>query len=283
MKTFYRVALKVCPPLALLFSIVVTASTMYIEEGISPILIFVCVQVYLNWYCIYSISLSAATLKSTEKRGNSIAIPIRDNNYGKKQIARCPEGRYKFWYCDKCSVYTYKPTQHCVLCKKCFHYRDHHCFFIGGCILRQNMGNFILVCFYTSLACLYSLSVLGPRLNENITARVAQTVPAQTFPHFLHFCFPVAIARLLILGEDTDIMLVTLFDAVFSVFFVCFAYGAWKFYVCLAGKQRYYPHVAMRQNCKELFGSYGLWNILFPYNGLLGSHDVDVKFELKEV
>ncbi|XP_043283711.1 palmitoyltransferase ZDHHC22-like [Venturia canescens] len=283
MRMFYRVALKVCPPLALLFSVVVTASTMYIEEGISPLLLFVCVQVYLNWYCIYSISKNATTMKSTGKRSKSVAISITVEHNTKEEIRQSAEGRYKFWYCDKCCCYTYKPTQHCIPCKKCFHYRDHHCFFVGSCVLRQNMGNFILVCFHTSLACLYSLSVIGPRLNENISRRIAQSPSSQTFPRFLHSCFPVALARLLILGEDTDILLVILFDALFSVFFMCSFYGAWKFYICIIGKQRYYPHVPTRQNVKEIFGSYGLWNVVFPYNGLLGSRDIDGKFELKEV
>ena len=275
MKISNKIALKVCPILALIFSVIVTATTMYINEGISPVLIFTSIQVYLNWYCIYSISRNATTMKSTGRTEKNVAVSIDDKPDQSTT-------RVKYWYCEECCYYTYKPTQHCGPCKKCFHFRDHHCFFIGGCILRQNMGNFILICFYTSYACLYSLLIIGPYLYSSLSNRIAES-NNEIWSTILNFCFPVALARLLIIGENTNILLVLLFDTLFSVSCMCFLYGTWKLYLCLTGRQRYYPQVAIKQNFNEIFGSYGVWNVIFPYNGLLGTRDIDGKYVLKEV
>lgn len=48
-------------------------------------------------------------------------------------------------------------THFCRLCSRVTQSHDHHCFFTGNCIGGRNMRNFIMFCFYTSLACLDSL------------------------------------------------------------------------------------------------------------------------------
>ncbi|XP_011705802.1 PREDICTED: palmitoyltransferase ZDHHC22-like [Wasmannia auropunctata] len=187
---------------------------------------------------------------------------------------------YKFWHCERCRSYMCKPTQHCAYCRKCFHFMDHHCFFLGACVLRQNMGNFILFCFYTSLTCLYSLCVLGPYMYENINHIVRSD--ADYFNIFLNFCFPIALARLLHSRDSSSILLVTVFDTLMSILCICLVLGIWKLHSCLTGKQRY-VNMTGRQNLREIFGSYGLSNIIFPYNGLIGTRDINGKYELKEV
>ncbi|KAK0180313.1 hypothetical protein PV327_005972 [Microctonus hyperodae] len=273
--SYSQIAIKVCPLLALIFSVLVTIVTLYIYEGISPPFIFISIQVYLNWYSICTISRGTMTMQNNSKqfKYNSVAINMNSINDSPPKL--------KYWYCEKCFCYTYKPTQHCGACKKCFHSRDHHCFFIGGCIIQQNMGNFILICFYTSLACLYSLSVVGPYLYDNLKYIV--NLESSVFNIVLNFCFPIAFARLVVAGETSCLLLITLFNILFSVCVLCLIYGSWKLFNCLTGRQRYYPHVAKKQSIQEIFGNHGIYNFLFPYNGLRDSKDIHGNYELKEI
>ncbi|XP_063979528.1 palmitoyltransferase ZDHHC22-like [Diachasmimorpha longicaudata] len=260
--TFYEVAYKICPVLALVFSFLVTVTTLYLNESLSLPFIFISIQVYLNWYSIYAVSNNATTMRdnyTNNERISSVVIRITDEEDSALKL--------KYWYCEKCAHYTCRPTQHCRACKKCFHFRDHHCFFIGGCILEPNMGNFILICFHTSLACIYSSTIIGPYIYESLSEVIGEN--STTFTVFLNFCFPVALARFLITGQGSCLLFVVLFDTLISVSIACFLYGSWKLFSCLSGKQRYYPHIARKQELKEIFGSYGAWNLIFPYNGLL--------------
>lgn len=190
------------------------------------------------------------------------------------------ESRIKCWFCDKCCIYTYKPTQHCNACKKCYHYRNHHCFFIGTCILQINMGNFILICFYTSMACFYSLIIIGSFIYNNYLNEIDNNV----LMVFLNFCFPMAFAKFLMINHDiNNFLLITYFNMLFTIFFLCFFFGFYKFICCLTGKQYYYPYEKQRYNIYAIFGSYGLWNFLFPFNGLLEARCIDGKYISKNI
>lgn len=268
MRAFPRIILKLCPIIALSFSIIVIVATVYINEKVTPLLIFFCIQVYLNWYSIYTISRNATTM-DVKVIGKKLLTNRRENTV-----------EYKYWYCERCTNYTCKPTQHCIFCKKCYHFRDQHCFVLGACILRQNVGNFILFCLYTSLTCIYSLCILGPYLYENIN-RVIRT-DTDSYNIFLNFCFPIALIRLLHSRENAYILLVTMFDILVSILFISLVYATWKLHSCMTGKQRY-ANISGRQSLREIFGSYGLSNIIFPYNGLIGTRDLNGKYELKQV
>ncbi|XP_076752583.1 palmitoyltransferase ZDHHC22-like [Xylocopa sonorina] len=269
MRALPQIIVKICPFVSLTYSIIVIVLTIYINEKVTPIFIFFSIQAYLNWYSIYSISRNATTME-INPMGKKLLVYYKTVN----------SEEYKYWYCEKCVNYTCKPTQHCVFCKKCFHFRDHHCFFLGACILRQNIGNFILFCFYASLTCLYSLCILGPYLYENIN-RVIRT-DTDSFNIFLNFCFPIALVRLLHSRENSYILLVTMFDVLVSILCICLVYATWKLHSCMTGKQRY-TNISGKQSLKEIFGSYGLSNIIFPYNGLIGTRDLNGKYELKQV
>ncbi|XP_012229876.2 uncharacterized protein [Linepithema humile] len=281
-KNCMKVFKKLCPLLTLSCTIFIIAFTSYINQKICPIFFFLCMQVYLNWYSVYSISYRSNPLKIKEVQNNLFNVSVqtpKSVNSKNKFFVELGYMTYKFWHCERCQGYMYKPTQHCSLCRKCFHFRDHHCFFLGACVLRQNMGNFILFCFYTSLTCLYSLCVLGPYMYENVSHILSDT---DYFNIFLNFCFPINLARLLQSRESLGVLLVTIFDLLMSILCICLVFGTWKLYSCLTGKQRY-ANVTGKQSLKEIFGSYGLSNIIFPYNGLIGTRDINDKYELKEV
>lgn len=273
-KQYCKIIVGFCPILAIIFTLMVITLTVYINEKVTPLFMFFCVQVYLNWYSLYSISHNATTVRIRDT-GNMLI-------YGKmtSAIQKRHNENYKFWYCEKCQSYTCKPTQHCTFCGKCYHFRDHHCFFLGACVLRQNMGNFILFCLYTTFTCAYSLWTLGPYLYETIN----RTIQADTGPFniILNFCFPIALVKLIYLGKNTCVFLVIMFDMLVSILCIASVYGIWKLHSCIAGKQKY-ANITGKQNIKEIFGSYGLSNIIFPYNGLIGTRDINGKYELKEV
>ncbi|KYM79041.1 Putative palmitoyltransferase ZDHHC22 [Atta colombica] len=281
-KTCLKIVKQLCPLVTLMSTVFVIAITIYINEKVSPVFVFLCMQVYLNWYSVYNISCKSNPMKVKEIQNNLCSVITQQRKVEQINSTQLPTHNttYKFWHCEKCQSYMCKPTQHCVFCKKCFHFKDHHCFFLGACILRQNMGNFILFCFYTSLTCLYSLCVLGPYMYENINHIVKSD--ADYFNIFLNFGFPIALARLLRSRDSSSIFLVTIFDTLMSILCICLVFGIWKLHNCLTGKQRY-VNVTRRQNLKEIFGSYGLSNIIFPYNGLVGTRDINGKYELKEV
>ncbi|XP_050445408.1 palmitoyltransferase ZDHHC22-like [Cataglyphis hispanica] len=283
-KVCIKIIKKLCPLVTLISTIFVIVITIYINQKISPIFVFLCIQVYLNWYSIYSISYKSNPMKVKEIQDNLYSVIAQQRKFeqplANMQQPPAYNTTYKFWHCERCQSYMCKPTQHCVFCRKCFHFKDHHCFFLGACVLRQNMGNFILFCFYTSLTCLYSLCVLGPYMYENINHIVKSD--ADYFNIFLNFCFPIALARLLHSRDSSSILLVTIFDILMSILCICLVLGIWKLHSCLTGKQRY-VNVTGKQNLKEIFGSYGLSNIIFPYNGLIGTRDINGKYQLKEV
>lgn len=275
--TYVKIVKTLCPLITLACTMYVIVITIYINPKMSPVFIFLCMQVYLNWYSVYSISYKSNPMKVRELHNYMTNVTLQHTFEFSIQPAHAS---YKFWHCEKCQSYMCKPTQHCVFCRKCFHFKDHHCFFLGACILRQNMGNFILFCFYTSLTCLYSLCVIGPYMYENIHHIVKSD--AHYFNLFLNFCFPIVLAKLLHSIDGSSILLVTVFDMLILILCICLVYGIWKLHSCLTGKQRY-ANIIGKQNLKEIFGSYGLFNIIFPYNGLIGTKDINGKYELKEV
>lgn len=248
---------ELCPLLSLLFSSATIIVTTTIGNGVSLLFLYFCAQVYLNWFSISRISRAAATVVVPNDNRFDVRIQINDQQ------------ATKLWYCEKCTAYTSRPSRHCVLCKKCFHYRDHHCFFLGGCIIRQNMGNFILICLYTSLSSIYALSVLGPHLYDHLDHFLSNK--STVFDVMINFSFPIALARFLFSEKESCIVLVTLFDALFSVSCICSTYGVWKLVACLTGRQRYFPHGRKTHDIAEVFGSYGLCNLIFPINGLIGA------------
>ncbi|XP_031847812.2 uncharacterized protein LOC116433646 [Nomia melanderi] len=267
MRTVSQIIAKSCPFITLVYSLIVVVLTTFINGRITPVFVFFCIQVYLNWYSVYNISRKVTTME------------VR--TIGKKTIHNKVANTIEYrWYCEKCIKYTYKPTQHCIFCRKCFHFRDHHCSFLGACILRQNIGNFILFCFYASLTCIYSLCTLGPYLYENIN-RLIRT-DTDSFNIFLNFCVPIALIKLLYSKENSYILLITMFDILVSILCICLVYATWKLHSCMNGKQRY-SNISGKQNLKEIFGSYGFSNIIFPYNGLIGIRDLNGKYELKQV
>lgn len=260
MRKFYIIVFKICPLLAFIYSMITSFVTIYISNQISFIYVFLCIQLQLNWYTACKIAKNVSTLKTENLNTRSTVLNI---NQGASSFVSSEKDR-KFWYCEKCQQYTRRVTIHCPLCQKCYHYRDHHCFFMGTCVLRQNMGNFILLCFYSSLSCLYSLSILGPYLYMHLNHFIKPE--SSIFNISLSFCFPIALIRFLFSNEESCLLLVTLFDALVATFCIGICYGSWKLTACLTGTQIYSFNIKKKDKFKKIFGYYGPVNILFPFD-----------------
>lgn len=290
MNEFFLKTGKLFPLLSCLFSLTVIVVTILISDEISLIFVYFSSQVYLNWISINRISGDASVTMTSVKndarsfvnrRNDSCSIQIREKN-SSHLLSAGSTINGKMWFCEKCGLYTIRPSRHCALCKKCFNHRDHHCFFIGNCIIRKNMGNFIIICVYTSLSSIYSLTVIGPYLYDHIEHVLG--AKSSAIDVILNFSFPVALARFILYGKDSCIVLVTLFDVLLSISCICSAFGFWKFYACLTGRQRYYPNVAKKYNIYEIFGKHGLWNIIFPFDGIFEAKCLtDTEYLSKEI
>ncbi|XP_014225404.1 palmitoyltransferase ZDHHC22-like [Trichogramma pretiosum] len=265
LKKLSYLAYLTCPLITIVFSLILGFVTMYLESTIPPLFIFISIQFYLNWYLVHRIC-----------RKVIITHPVDNCRDGTDNGSRL------YWYCGRCKHYTRRPAHHCPFCKKCFYFRDHHCYFLGCCILRQNMGNFILTCWYAACGCIYSVFVVGPYLYEYFMQSDISKLNVYYFA--LNFFFPVTLAKfLLVNNENVHVFLVTLFNVSISIAIFTMIYGFWKFYCCFTGKQRYYPNREKSQDIYELFGSYGFLNLIFPLNGLVYSRNIDEKYELKYV
>lgn len=264
MKPLHCIAQLTCPAITVMFSLAIGFVTMYLEDTLPLFFMFLSVQFYLNWYLVYNINKKVTIPFTMETCRESGGIGSR------------------FWYCEKCKHYTRRPAQHCPVCKKCFYYRDHHCFFLGSCIIRQNMGNFILVCLYASFATIYSVFTVGPYLYDHFVNLDSSKLSVYYFA--LNFFFPITLAKYLYLGDESVIVfLVTLFNVSISISLFTIVYGVWKLYSCLSGRQKYFPDEGKEQDVHEIFGSYGFMNLIFPFNGFLHSRSIDEKYELKSV
>ncbi|XP_014213482.1 palmitoyltransferase ZDHHC22-like [Copidosoma floridanum] len=267
MRKVHHIAHTICPAITVLFSLFIGFVTMYIENTISPLFVFLSIQFYLNWYLICNIN-------------KSVVIPF--SMISCEGLQNLETGSRYCWYCDKCKQYTRRSTQHCPFCHKCYYYRDHHCFFLGSCILRQNMGNFILACLYASLACIYSVSVVGSYLYEYFVQM--GTAKFNVYYFALNFFFPITLLQFIFHGTDQIIsmLLVTVFNISISIGCLSSFYAVWKLYACLSGKQKY-VNDTKHQDLIEVFGSYGVVNFIFPFDGFLHSNRLDEKCELKTV
>ncbi|EZA47666.1 Palmitoyltransferase ZDHHC7 [Ooceraea biroi] len=271
MKFWLMIYTKIVPRAILLYAVIIIALTIYLNGKVSPVFVFLCVEMSLNWYCVYRISHKSSPLRGNSKKWDLKSIVIK------------PMGdstAYKYWYCKKCQLYMRKPTQHCVFCKKCYHFREQHCFLLGACVLRQNMGNFILLCFYASLASVYTMLVMGWCVVESLDQMIKN---ADNINLFENFCFPITLIKLLSKNLSC-IFIFILFNLQIVMQSLSMGYGFWKLYTCLTGKQCY-GHLTGKQDLKDIFGSYSLMNVLFPYNGLVGKRSVNDgrQHQLKEV
>ena len=85
-------------------------------------------------------------------------------------------------FCPYCLVKTTYRSLHCLICQICIDEFDHHCFWVGNCIGKNNYKLFFIFLFYILLNTLFNLGVTIAFLVKEFTDGTKDDKP--TFPGF---------------------------------------------------------------------------------------------------
>jgi hypothetical protein len=117
---------------------------------------FVVGQILLNWGFFLTNRSSVAT-STRNFPGYVHKFPSMDKEKRKsdEEEGRVPNAvkRSDWRECETCDMHVPTPTRHCGHCRKCILHLDHHCYFLGHCVGRNNMRYFIVFCTYAAIGC----------------------------------------------------------------------------------------------------------------------------------
>ncbi|XP_045123749.1 probable protein S-acyltransferase 16 [Portunus trituberculatus] len=134
------------PPVIAIFFLVdlhKTAIPRIYNESAFPVQVLLWVSMTVTSFCFYASSWIPPGRVSEREQGGR----------------RAPNT----WRACKLCRHDVPPiARHCQVCRMCIWERDHHCFFIGNCVGRDNINAFNLLCILTA-ACgfLYLAVVMG--------------------------------------------------------------------------------------------------------------------------
>jgi len=111
-------------------------------------------QIILNW--IQFVRNRSVIPTSLEPFPGLINRPV-DNHSQDISINMNFTQKLRYKECYPCHMYVPSRSHHCPYCRKCIYVLDHHCFFLGYCVGRQNLQYFILFCVYAALGTAYGL------------------------------------------------------------------------------------------------------------------------------
>lgn len=131
--------------------------------------VYVTVNLVCNWICFKT---NRGLIKSSQTRTHTDDILI---------VGNCDE-------CANCNLRIPGNRHcHCPICKLCILYRDHHCFFLGGCVNTFNLLNFLSFCCHACIGCGYAfLLMMDCMQSENNDILTAD---------FKYYIVPFAVAK----------------------------------------------------------------------------------------
>uniref|UniRef100_A0A5S6Q7Y2 Palmitoyltransferase n=1 Tax=Trichuris muris TaxID=70415 RepID=A0A5S6Q7Y2_TRIMR len=172
-------------------------------------------------------------------------------------------------YCAHCKFRVPLICHHCPLCNYCVFKKDHHCFFLGGCIGFGNQRHFIVFLFWSMLGSAYAL-LLAIRF-------VTVIYKSKLMFGWTRYILPVYILVIIYEHEcPKDELLCTLYVTV--VMCATFA-SAWFFFyqwlmVCRGESTMGFFHLkdlfpdngnpSVSQRIQQVFGPYWVLNFLVP-------------------
>jgi len=84
---------------------------------------------------------------------------IMENNYYKDLLDIVEKGEEVENFCPYCLVRTTFRSLHCLICQKCINDFDHHCFWVGNCIGKNNYTLFFVFLVYILFNTLFNVIV----------------------------------------------------------------------------------------------------------------------------
>ncbi|XP_037083405.1 palmitoyltransferase ZDHHC2-like [Pollicipes pollicipes] len=90
-------------------------------------------------------------------------------------------------FCRRCAFHVPACSHHCPLCLHCIRLRDHHCFFLGACVGRDNMVYFLAFCLHACLGCAVAAYCISAHLHRAL-------MPLDTVQGAINFVPPIAMA-----------------------------------------------------------------------------------------
>ena len=140
--------------------------------------VFVVGQIALNWFSFLA-NKSSVIPNPKNFPGYMHKYPAQDPEKRRKEeeegrVSTCTTfSRDRWRECETCDMHVPADTRfetkseslyvvfnrrnvpficrHCGHCRRCIHFLDHHCYFLGHCVGRTNMRFFIVYAFYASL------------------------------------------------------------------------------------------------------------------------------------
>ncbi|GAB6018886.1 zinc finger, DHHC-type containing 22 [Chamberlinius hualienensis] len=180
-----------------------------------------------------------------------------------------------------------KHLSHCPICELYVLRRDHHCFFLGGCVGVVNLVNFVAFCFHAFIGTAYASVVIANLLNSEYKELFSSD--------FIYFFVPFAIAKWLV-GHISfvNVVNVTLLSTVMMssigalamLILQVYLIYSWRTSRELWRSDRTIRSYRSLNNFKKVFGKRWMLALLFPtlnrnYSDML--HDLNPREPLKYV
>ena len=169
-------------------------------------------------------------------------------------------------FCRRCAFHVPACSHHCPLCRRCIRLRDHHCFFLGACVGRDNMVYFLSFCLHACLGCAVAAWNLGTHLHS-------VHLPLNTVHGAVNFLPPAAAASW-VLGTVSGLALAYLFMLYMAVT-TCLGTGflfGYQMTLLVSGQVAHMWSVTPRlevspragHHCRRVFGRHGVLQLLLP-------------------
>ncbi|KRX44769.1 Palmitoyltransferase PFA3 [Trichinella murrelli] len=177
--------------------------------------------------------------------------------------------RLKTRYCSHCRAQVPKLCYHCPLCNYCVFKKDHHCFFLGGCVGFGNQRYFVVFLFW---------SIVGSVLAVYFTFRFLTETFHPFFPFgWIDYLLPVVIVKTVAYGQYSAFDMTCLICFYVAISSLCasvsFFIAQWLFVLTGRSMLGYFQmtdvffgkeHPTIRQRIEVVFGPYWLLNFIIP-------------------
>lgn len=169
--------------------------------------------------------------------------------------------------CFSCDLHVPTRSHHCPYCRRCIYILDHHCFFLGHCVGRNNLRYFLVFCLYAAIGCAVGVYHLMMEMKNY------RAIPSRdTIYYFLPFSLVMYFVEKFPLWETFYVGLIDFGTGACGMCAFLFFYGV---YSVLIGSTPYEyrrrvktqdSNLTPLQRFEIVFGTNGFLLFLFPFN-----------------